>query len=162
MRHRVSGRKFGLPSDQRKALLKGLVRALFMNDKIVTTETRAKDIRPIAEKLITMAKRNDIHARRMVRKYIDSNIAEFGVNAETGKVARNPHYVVPRLFTVIAPRYKDRPGGYCRITKLGARRGDGAPMVAIELVEGAVVETSQTDEQTPVTTRKRGLFARRK
>ncbi len=162
MRHRMSGRKFGLPSDQRKALLKGLVRALFVNDKIVTTETRAKDIRPIAEKLITMAKRDDIHARRMVRRYIDSNIAEFGVNAETGKIARNPHYVVPRLFTVIAPRYKDRPGGYCRITKLGARRGDGAPMVVLELVEGGVVETKPIEQETPTTTKRRGLFARRK
>ena len=116
MRHRVAGRKFGLPSDQRRALLKGLVRALFQNDKIVTTETRAKDVKPIAEKLITTAKRNDIHARRLVRQYIDSNVAEFFIN-EKGKLDRNPatgegqpHYVVPRLFEVIAPRYANRPG----------------------------------------------------
>src|SRR2546421_10558812 len=102
MRHRVSGRKFGLPSDQRRALLKGLVRALFINDKIVTTETRAKDVKPIAEKLITTAKANDIAARRLVRTYLDSNIAEFGVNADNGKIARNPEYVVPRLFEEIA------------------------------------------------------------
>ena len=147
MRHRVGGRKFGLPSDQRRALLKGLVRSLFQNDKIVTTETRAKDVKPIAEKLITTAKRNDIHSRRLVRQYIDSNVAEFGVNPANGKVARNPatgegqaHYVVPRLFEVIAPRYKTRPGGYTRITKIGARRGDAAPMVLLELVEGDVVE----------------------
>ncbi|NLI00906.1 MAG: 50S ribosomal protein L17 [Chthonomonadales bacterium] len=159
----MSGRKFGLPSDQRKALLKGLVRALFLNDKITTTETRAKDVRVIAERLITMAKRGDIHARRMVRRYIDSNIAEFGVNAETGKVARNPYYVVPRLFDDIAVRFKDRPGGYCRITRIGARRGDGAPMVVLELVEGGTVQAGPDAEETPATTTKRrGLFARRK
>src|SRR2546423_7430156 len=163
MRHRVGGRKFGLPSDQRRALLKGLVRSLFENDKIVTTETRAKDIKPIAEKLITTAKRNDIHSRRLVRQYIDSNVAEFGVNAENGKLARNPNYVVPRLFEVIAPRYKNRPGGYTRITKIGARRGDGAPMVLLELVEGEdVAAPAAAAETTVVAPRRRGLFGRKK
>src|SRR5258708_27320734 len=79
MRHRVSGRKFGLPSDQRRALLKGLVRSLFAYDKIVTTETRAKDVKPIAEKLITTAKRGDITARRQRRRYVDSNVSAFAV-----------------------------------------------------------------------------------
>ncbi len=163
MRHRVAGRKFGLPSDQRRALLKSLVRALIENDKIVTTETRAKDIRPIVEKLITTAKRNDIHARRLVRQYVDSNVPEFGVNAENGKIARNPNYVVPRLFEQIAPRYRNRPGGYCRITKIGARRGDGAPMVLLELVEGEEVAVqTPTTEAAVVTPRRRGIFGRRK
>jgi large subunit ribosomal protein L17 len=146
MRHRVGGRKLGLPSDQRKALLKGLVRSLFLNDKIVTTETRAKEIKPIAEKLITTARQNTIHARRLVRTYIDSNLPEFGyasVKNAKGKTVqkpeRNPDYVVPRLFEEIAPRYKNRPGGYTRITKIGFRRGDAAPMVLIELVEGDIV-----------------------
>jgi large subunit ribosomal protein L17 len=161
MRHRVGGRKFGLPSDQRRALLKGLVRALFEHDKIVTTETRAKDIKPIAEKLITTAKRNDIHARRLVREYVDSAVAEFGINADTGKLARNPNYVVPRLFEVIAPRYKNRPGGYTRITKIGARRGDGAPMVLLELLDAETVP--HTTAMGPVVTAKRGgLFGRKK
>ncbi|HXG24931.1 MAG TPA: 50S ribosomal protein L17, partial [Chthonomonadales bacterium] len=153
MRHRVAGRKFSLPSDQRRALLKGLVRALIEHDRIVTTETRAKDVRPIAEKLITIAKRNDIHARRLVRQYLDSNVAEFGVNAETGKLARNPHYIVPRLFEVVAPRYRDRPGGYCRITKLGARRGDGAPMVLLELVDSEEIAPAAPVEQQVVSRR---------
>ncbi len=161
MRHRVGGRKFGLPSDQRRALLKGLVRSLFENDKIVTTETRAKDVKPIAEKLITTAKRNDIHSRRLVRQYVDSNVAEFGVNAENGKLARNPNYVVPRLFEVIAPRYKNRPGGYTRITKIGARRGDGAPMVLLELVEGEEVAPVKAHTAEVVTKKKRGLFGRK-
>lgn len=160
MRHRVAGRKFSLPSDQRRALLKGLVRALFVNERIVTTETRAKEIKPIAEKLITTAKRNDIHSRRLVRKYIDSNIAEFGV-AENGKIARNPDYVIPHLFESIAPRFRNRPGGYTRITKIGARRGDGAPMVVLELVEGEEVAPTTTTAAVPVKTGRKGLFGKK-
>ena len=134
MRHRVSGRKFSLPSDQRRALLKGLVRSLFAYDKIITTETRAKDVKPIAEKLITTAKRGDLNARRQVRRYVDSNVSAFATD-EKGKLTANPDYVPARLFDVIAKRYTNRPGGYTRITKLGARRGDGAPMVLLELME---------------------------
>ena len=163
MRHRVAGRKFSLPSDQRQALLKGLVRSLFINDKIVTTETRAKEVKPIAEQLITTAKKDDIHARRMVRRYIDSNVAEFGV-AENGKTARNPNYVLPRLFDEIAPRYRNRPGGYTRITRIGARRGDGAPMVVLELVEGEAVERPTQTAESPAAAapRRRGIFGRKK
>lgn len=162
MRHRVGGRKFGLPSDQRRALLKSLVRALLLNDKIVTTETRAKDVKPIVEKLITTARSNTIHARRLVRQYLDSNVAEFGVDAETRKVARNPEYVVPRLFDVVAPRYTDRPGGYTRITKLGARRGDAAPMVLLELVDYDQLVLNAPEASQETGAKKRGLFARRK
>lgn len=161
MRHRVHGRKFSLPSDQRKALLKNLVRSLFANGRIVTTVTRAKEVKPIAEKLITIAKRRDINARRQVRRFIDSNVAEFGVDAATGKVARNPDYVVPKLFEEIAPRYADRSGGYCRITRIGFRRGDAAPMAVLELVEGMAVDEPQKPEAT-VVTKRRGLFGRRK
>src|SRR2546423_15188220 len=90
MRHRVGGRKFGLPSDQRRSLLKGLVRSLFAYDKIVTTETRAKDVKPIAEKLITTAKRNDIHARRQARRDQDAKDSAFGTNVDNGKPTPNP------------------------------------------------------------------------
>ena len=162
MRHRVAGRKFGLPSDQRRALLKSLVRSLLEHDKIVTTETRAKEIKPIAEKLITTAKQNDIHARRLVREFVDSNVAEFGVDADTGKLARNPNYVVPRLFEVIAPRYRNRPGGYTRITKLGARRGDAAPMVMLELVEGEDVTVAAAPAAPAAKKRGRLPFGRKK
>ncbi|MDO8588658.1 MAG: 50S ribosomal protein L17 [Armatimonadota bacterium] len=116
MRHRVAGRKLDLPTDQRLALLKGLVRALLLNDKIETTETRAKEVRGIAEKIITTAKANDLHARRLARKSL------------------NDEDLVKRLFDVIAPKFADRPGGYTRITKIGFRRGDAAPMVKLELV----------------------------
>lgn len=163
MRHRMSGRKFGLPSDQRQAMLKSLVRALFVHDRITTTVTRAKDVKPIAEKLITIAKKDNLNARRLVRRYLDSNVPEFGINAATGKIARNPDYVVPRLFEVIAKRYPDRSGGYCRITRIGTRRGDAAPMAVLELVEGIPVEgaeeqTAQHEEVRP----RRGLFGRRR
>ncbi len=156
MRHRIGGRQFGLPSDQRRALLKGLVRSLFAYDKIVTTETRAKDIKPIAEKLITTAKKNDIAARRLVRRYIDSNVAEFARSADTGKIVRNPDYVLPRLFEVIAPRYKARSGGYTRIVKIGQRRGDGAPMVLLELLDCEPTVQSSETAATPAAAKKVG------
>jgi large subunit ribosomal protein L17 len=117
MRHRVQGRKLGLPSDQRMALLKGLVRAMVQYDEIQTTETRAKEARPMVEKLITTAKANDLHARRQTRKLL------------------NDEDLVKRLFDVIRPRFTERPGGYTRIIKIGHRRGDAAPMVKLEFVE---------------------------
>ena len=169
MRHRVSGRKLGLPSDQRRALLKSLTRSMLLHDRIVTTETRAKEIRPIVEKLVTMARKGGpdapvamrLHTRRMVRRWVDSNVDEFvrqsgGANA--GKIARNPYYCVPRLFETIAPRYMDRNGGYTRITKVGFRRGDGAPLVLLEFVEGNEPESAPEPEVAPTETGRRGLF----
>jgi large subunit ribosomal protein L17 len=142
------------------------VRSLFLHDKIVTTETRAKEVRPIAEKLITTAKRNDIQAKRLVRRFIDSNIPKFGYTSAKNaqgktvqKPALNPDYVIPRLFDVIAPRYAARSGGYTRLTRIGSRRGDGAPMVLLELVDHETIETTPT-AAAPVTTRRRGLFRR--
>jgi len=116
MRHRVAGRKFGLPSDQRRALLKGLLRALLKHGEIETTEPRAKDVRSIVEKVVTTAKANDLHARRQARRWL------------------NDEDLVKVLFDTIAPRYAERPGGYTRITKIGFRRGDAAPMVKLELI----------------------------
>jgi large subunit ribosomal protein L17 len=170
MRHRRAQRKFGLPSDQRRALLKGLTRSMLMYDRIVTTETRAKEVRPIVEKLVTMARKGGteapvtmrLHTRRMVRRYVDSNVDEF-VRVPGGpkggkKIARNPYYAVPRLFEIIAPRYMDRNGGYTRITKVGFRRGDGAPLVLLEFVEGKEPETTPEPEVAPTTEGRRGLF----
>ena len=97
-------------------MLNGLVRALIKYDKIQTTETRAKEIRGIAEKIITTAKANDLHARRQARKTL------------------NDEDLVKRLFDVVAPKFANRPGGYTRITKIGFRRGDAAPMVKLEFV----------------------------
>ncbi len=123
MRHRIGGRQFGLPSDQRRALLKGLVRSLLIYKKIETTETRAKDVRSIAEKLVTRAKNDDsVHARRIVRRYIGGHSAD-------------DEDILKELFTVVAPRFMDRPGGYTRMARLGLRRGDGAPLVLLEIAD---------------------------
>ena len=116
MNHRVGGRKFGLPSDQRRALLKGLVRSLLTYQTIKTTETRAKDVRIIAEKIITTARIDTLHNRRQTRKYL---------NDET---------LVHHLFTKIAPEFNGSTGGYTRMTKIGMRRGDAAPIVQLELL----------------------------
>jgi large subunit ribosomal protein L17 len=162
MRHRVAGRKLGLPSDQRRALLKGLVRSLLLHDKIVTTETRAKEIKPLAEQLVTVAKRGaaDIHAQRLVRSYVDANVSAFARD-EKGKLTANPDYAPARLFNEIAPRYANRPGGYTRITKIGARRGDGAPMVLLEFVEGEVVAGAAEQAPAAAPAKRRGLFGKK-
>jgi large subunit ribosomal protein L17 len=122
MRHRMGGRKFGLASDARRALLKGLLRSMIIYKKIETTETRAKDLQPLLEKLVTRAKNDDsVHSRRIARAIIGGKSAD-------------DEDIVKELFTVIAPRYKDRPGGYTRMAKVGMRRGDGAPTAILEFV----------------------------
>lgn len=129
MRHRMGGRKFGLPSDQRRALLKGLVRSLFIFQKIKTTETRAKDVRIIAERLITSARVDSLHSRRQVNRYLTD---------ET---------LTRHLFTVIAPEFKETPGGYTRLTKIGQRRGDAARIVLLELATDKVFGTPVLPEK---------------
>ena len=110
-------RKLGRTTDHRKAMLRGMATYLFENGKVETTVTRAKEVRAMAEKMITIAKDNSLHARRQVLAYVTKED------------------VVKNLFDVIAPRYADVNGGYTRITKTGARRGDAAEMCIIELVE---------------------------
>jgi len=117
MRHRKAGRKLGRSSGHRKALYKNLITELFRHERIKTTEAKAKAIRGKAEKLITLGKRGDLHARRL---------ASARLNDQT---------IVAKLFDDLAPRYEERPGGYTRILKLGRRQGDGASMVLLELVE---------------------------
>ncbi|MEW9670189.1 50S ribosomal protein L17 [Ammoniphilus sp. 3BR4] len=116
--------KLGRRSSARKALFRDLVTDLIINERIETTETKAKELRSIAEKLITLAKRGDLHARRQVAAFVRAEVA----NAESGQDA------IQKLFDDIAPRFAERNGGYTRILKLGPRRGDGAPMVYLELV----------------------------
>lgn len=139
MRHRVAGRKLGLPSDQRMALLHGLVRSLIMYEKIETTETRAKEARVIAEKLITTARQNTVHARRQARRILPPPHPPKGMLTAQGKaqkqmreqlVAQDP---VKRLFDVIIPKLADRQSGYTRMTKIGFRRGDAATVVLLEI-----------------------------
>lgn len=109
-------RKLGRPTDQRKAMLRNLVTSLLREGRITTTDTRAKETKRMAEKMITLAKRGDLHARRQVLSYVYD---------ET---------VVKNLFDEIAPKYADRNGGYTRALKLGPRRGDAAELVILELV----------------------------
>lgn len=117
MRHKRIGRKLGVTTKHRKAMFRNMVTDFFRFDKIKTTDTRAKELRRIAEKLITLAKDASLHKRRQAAAYIRDN------------------EVLKKLFDEIAPKFKDRPGGYTRITKLGFRRGDSSPVSIIELVE---------------------------
>jgi len=123
MRHRIGGRQFGLPSDARRALLKGLLRSMIIYKRIETTETRAKDLQPLVEKLVTRAKEDSVHSRRIARTAI-------------GGKSSDDEAIVKELFTVIAPLYKDRTGGYTRLARKGVRRGDGAPVCILEFVDG--------------------------
>ena len=110
-------RRLGLRSDHRRSVLRNSVTSLLDKEKIVTTETRAKEIKRLADKMITLGKKGDLHARRQAMSYLTSEA------------------VVYKLFNDLAPRYEERQGGYTRIMKMGNRRGDGAPMAVIELVE---------------------------
>ncbi len=119
MRHQRKGRKLGRDSAHRKALFSNMAGSLFEHGRIRTTEAKAKELRPIAEKLITLARRDptDVAAQRQAVAYLRSKDA------------------VHNLFHQVGPRFADRPGGYTRIVKIGPRLGDSAPMVYIELVD---------------------------
>lgn len=121
MRHRRAGRRLGRDTGQRKALYRNLTKELFEHEVIHTTEAKAKSVRPLAEKLITLAKNgqqnNRVHAQRLAMARLNDPV------------------IVRKLFNELAPRYASRPGGYVRLTKLGPRKGDGAEMVQIELME---------------------------
>lgn len=122
-------RKLGRTSSQRKALLRDLTTAVIVNGRIETTEARAKETRRMVEKMITLGKRGDLHARRQAAKFIrDIQNQEIQGDEITEKTA------LQILFDDVAPRYENRNGGYTRIVKLDNRRGDAAPMVILELV----------------------------
>jgi large subunit ribosomal protein L17 len=112
----TKGARLGRSPSHQKAILANLARELLIHDRITTTETKAKRARPVVERLITYGKKGDLAARRQALKVI------------------NDRRVVDRLFEEVAPRYRDRDGGYTRILKLGPRQGDSAPMVLIELL----------------------------
>lgn len=118
-------RKLGRTSDQRKALLRDLATDLIINERIQTTETRAKELRSVIEKLVTLGKRGDLHARRQAAAFVRKEVADDESNRDA----------LQKLFSDIAPRYEDRQGGYTRILKVGPRRGDSAPMAIIEFVD---------------------------
>lgn len=136
MRHRKSGRHFSRPSAHRNAMLDTLATQLLDHEAIQTTEPKAKELRSVVEKLITLAKRGDIHARRIVA----SRLNQRDVNRADAADSKRHNEVLNKLFDDIAKRNANRPGGYTRIIKLGVRHGDNASMCRIELVEKAVPE----------------------
>ncbi|AQU66985.1 50S ribosomal protein L17 [Streptomyces niveus] len=131
----AKGARLGGSAAHERLLLANLAKALFEHGKITTTEAKARRLRPVAERLVTKAKKGDIHNRRLVLQTITDKS------------------IVHTLFTEIAPRYENRPGGYTRITKIGPRRGDNAPMAVIELVEALTVAQKATGEAEAATKR---------
>ncbi|WP_108306000.1 50S ribosomal protein L17 [Metalysinibacillus jejuensis] len=123
-------RKLGRTSSQRKAMLRDLATDLIINERIETTEARAKELRSVVEKMITLGKRGDLHARRQAAAFIRRETVT--TTDEEGNESTT--FALQKLFDDVAPRYTDRQGGYTRILKVGPRRGDGAPVVVIELV----------------------------
>lgn len=123
-------RKLGRTSSQRKAMLRDLTSDLIINERIVTTEARAKEVRKTTEKMITLGKKGDLHARRQAAEYVRNEVASVKEEGEDIVVQS----VLQKLFSDVAPRYAERQGGYTRIMKTEPRRGDAAPMVIIELV----------------------------
>ena len=125
-------RKLGRTSSQRKAMLRDLTTDLLINESIVTTEARAKEIRKTVEKMITLGKRGDLHARRQAAAFVRNEIAS--ENFDEATETYTSLTALQKLFDDIAPRYAERNGGYTRILKTEPRRGDAAPMAIIELV----------------------------
>lgn len=131
MRHKMAGRKLGRNPSHRRSLLRNLVTSFLEHERLVTTLPKAKEVRPLAEKMITLGKRDTLHARRQVQSYL--------LSAVTTK----------KVFDTIAPRFSDRPGGYSRIVRLGPRIGDGADVAIIELVgsELAVKKAERAEKE---------------
>ena len=117
MRHRKAGRKLGRNPAQRRALIRQLTVSMIIHERITTTEAKAKTLRPVVERLVTIAREDTPHHRNLVMSKIDHGPA------------------TEKLFEVVAPRFEETPGGYTRISKLGTRHGDAAPMALIEFVE---------------------------
>ena len=130
MRHGKKIAKLGRTAPHRKAMLSNMMTSLFINERVTTTQTRAKELKRTAERVLTCAKKGDLHARRQVLRIIADK------------------QVVAKLFDELGPRYKSRNGGYTRLIKLGPRRGDGAFMSIVELVDrpGAAAEDTQEAE----------------
>ena len=130
MRHRKKIAKLGRTAPHRKAMLSNMMTSLFINERVTTTQTRAKELKRTAERVLTCAKKGDLHSRRQVLRVIPDK------------------QVVTKLFDELGPRYKSRNGGYTRVIKLGPRRGDGAFMSIVELVDrpGEAAEEAQEAE----------------
>lgn len=117
MRHRKKGRELSRTSSHKRAMLRNMATSLIQHERIRTTEAKAKELRPVVEKLITLGGVDDVHSRRRARRMIEDRAA------------------LQKLFDDVGPRFRERPGGYTRILKLGPRKGDGAELAIIELTE---------------------------
>ena len=137
MRHRNGGFKLGRNTSHRRAMLRNLVTSIILNDRVETTITKCKASRPIVEKMITLGKRGDVHARRQALAYLMTDEA------------------VARLFTTVAPRYGSRPGGYLRIVRTYARKGDAAEMAVIELLGAEQELNEKAQKRAEARTKKR-------
>src|ERR1700742_3853526 len=141
MRHRNAGYKLGRNPSPRRALLRNLVTSILLEDRVVTTVTKAKAARPHVEKLITLGKRGDVHARRQALAYLMTDEA------------------VKRLFETVAPRYGDRQGGYLRIVRTGFQKGDGAEKAFIELLGAEKLLDEKRQKRAEVKAKKRAELA---
>ena len=133
MRHRKAGRKLNRTSEHRRAMFGNMATSLFRHERIQTTTPKAKELRSVADKLVTLAKRGDLHARRQAARVVKDD------------------EILSKLFGELAERFAERPGGYTRVLHIGKRRGDNAPMSLIELVDSAdaaVDEHAETEEET--------------
>lgn len=144
MRHRKSGRKLGRNSSHRKAMYRNMVTSLLREERVVTTVPKAKAARRVAERMITFAKRGDLHARRQAARVVRDN------------------EVLQKLFEVIGPRFAERPGGYTRILKTGFRRGDNAPMSILELVGAASPHEKHAEEAEEKASKPRATRGKKK
>ncbi|MFB3926043.1 MAG: 50S ribosomal protein L17 [Syntrophales bacterium] len=126
MRHAKAGRKLGKTSSHRKAMLRNMVTSFLKEEKIITTDAKAKELRSVAEKMITLGKRGDLHARRQALSFVRSKD------------------VTKKIFEDLSSRFKERPGGYTRIVKIGNREGDNAPVSMIELVSRESEKSSKS------------------
>ena len=142
MRHRKAGKKLGRNTSHRRAMLRNLVTSIILMDRVETTVTKAKVSRPIVEKMITLGKRGTVHARRQALAYL--------MTPES----------VDRLFSVVAPRYGARNGGYSRITRTGSRKGDGAETAFIELLGAEQELDEKRQKREEARTKKREELAR--
>jgi large subunit ribosomal protein L17 len=131
MRHGMANRKLGRTSSHRLALFRNQLASLIQNERIVTTLPKAKELRPIAEKLITLARNDSVHARRQAARQVPDDA------------------LIAKLFDTIGPRFSTRPGGYTRIMKLGARRGDSAEMAILEFVERSAETVAEKGKAKP-------------
>ena len=130
MRHGFRGRRFNRTTEHRKAMFANMAAALIKHEQIVTTLPKAKDLRPVVEKLVTLAKRGDLNSRRLAMSQLRDAA------------------MVKKLFAVLGPRYQERQGGYCRVLKAGFRYGDNAPMAVIEFVDRDVDARGQDSGPT--------------